>query len=80
MAYTILIDGKPVATAATEVEARAKAEVVQREAVKHVHDEFGGAFAVVGFAPSDNLSAVSYLPPRDSVPDVLLPSEFRQFR
>lgn len=80
MVYTILIDGKAVETAATDVEARAKAESVQRDAIKYVDDEFGGAFAIVGFAPSHNLSEVSYIKPRDSVPKALLPREFRQFR
>lgn len=49
--YTILIDGSPVETAGSEAEVRLKAEAVQANAGRYVDDEFGGAFALVGFAP-----------------------------
>lgn len=80
MSYIILIDDKPVETADGEDQARRKAEHVQTNARRYVDDEFGGAFAVVGFAPKDDLKSISYLKPRDSVPDALVPVEFRQFR
>lgn len=80
MPYTILIDGKPVETAGSAAEARTKAEEVQANAGRYVDDEFGGAFAVVGFAPTLDLASISYLKPRDGVPDALVPAEFKQFR
>jgi len=80
MAYVILIDDKPVEEADSEDQARHMAERVQDRASCHVNDEFCGALSIVGFAPSDDLSNVSYLKPRDSVPDALVPLEFRQFR
>ena len=80
MNYIILIGGNPVETADSEEQARRTAEHVQVNARRYVDDEFGGAFAVVGFAPKDDLKSISYLKPRDSVPDALLPVEFKQFR
>ena len=80
MPYTILIDGKPVGAAGSEIEARTKAEEVQANAGRYVDDEFGGVFAMVGFAPTGDLSSISYLKPRDGVPDALVPAEFKQFR
>lgn len=80
MSYIILIDGKQVATAASEHEARAKAEDVQNNASRYVDDEFAGAFAVVGFAPVDDPKSISYLKPRDSVPDAIVPDQFKRLR
>lgn len=80
MTYTILIDGSPVETAGSEAEARLKAEAVQANAGRYVDDEFGGAFALVGFAPSGDLSNISYILPREGMPDALVPAAFKQFR
>lgn len=80
MTYVILIDDAPVETAETEDEARKKAVEVQNNASQYVDDEFCGAFAVVGFAPADDLKNISYIKPRDSVPNVMVPDEFKQFR
>lgn len=75
MAYKILVDGKPVCRADTESEARTRAENVQANIARYISpsDDLVTAFAVVGFAPSDDLSRITYIEPRDSVPDALRP-------
>lgn len=80
MSFVILLDDRPVEKAESEDLALLKAKEVQQNAWRYTDDEFGGAFAVVGFAPSDDLGNISYIKPRDSVPDALVPSEFKQFR
>ncbi len=80
MSYVILIDGAPVESAATEDLARIKAEKVQQNAGQYVDEELTGAFALVGFAPANNPDDISYIKPRDSVPDALVPAVFKQFR
>ena len=80
MKYVILVDDRIVETAEGEVEARLKAEDVQRDIGRYIDDEVAGAFAVVGFAPAHDPASVSHLPPRDSVPGALVPAVFRQLK
>ena len=80
MSWVILVDDRAVETAETEDMARKAAEHVQDNIARYVNDEFGGAFSVVGSAPANDRAAVSYLKPSDSVPDALVPDEFKQFR
>lgn len=80
MSFVILIDGRVVETAETEEQARQKAEWVQQNAGRYVDDEFGGAFAVVGFAPMHDHKNISHLKPRCTVPEALVPKEFKQLK
>jgi len=80
MTYIILVDETPVAEAPDEAAARLKAIDVQANARCYTDDEFGGAFAVVGFAPASRPHDVVYIAPRPTVPLALIPREFKQFR
>lgn len=80
MKYVILVDDRVVETAEGEVEARLKADEVQANAQLYLEDDLAASFAVVGFAPAGDPASVSWLKPRDSVPDPLVPAVFKQLK
>ena len=81
MRYVILVDGAVVEEVdGDEAVARARAIEAQANASRYLDDDTAAAHAVVGFAPAADLASVSHLPPRDSVPDALVPDVFKQLK